>query len=343
MALLKLSLGASIATLPRVVTESEVARAAVISSLFDAIPLSHRAELGLDWFPEPGGIVETDGGTGWLLRQFPRTFAARRDRRLVPAFSLISRHQGELPLLVKMAGRSRRRPETFIVDEILRPYVRAMAYLFFEHGLQPEGHTQNVLVEVNGDRELTGRLVLRDFSDTTVNIAYRMARRLPFPLLGERPMRSPWPLSVNAADFADVRSRRVRRGRAVIEGYGQHGFVWPINHVMSRYARRYDSARVTREYLELWQHAARFYTNVTPVLRTRPSGLAADEAVAYYLRETDWDALGAAPAVLPRQAQPLLIDGRACRRAGRVYERVEGAWGDLYLNRGLPEFFHAAY
>jgi hypothetical protein len=340
---LKLSLDAVVGRAHRALREGQVARAVVVSSLLDTVPKAHCHELGLDWFREPAGAAETHGCTGWLLRQLPGVLSRPGRRRLVPAFSLISRERGGAPPLVRLIRRRRRRPEAFVVREILRPYVRALAYLLFEQGLQYEGHMQNVLFEVGGDGTLTGRFVLRDLSDTTVNLAYRIARRLPLPRLADRSA-APFALSTNAADFVSNFSReRVRRGYDTVERYGLWGFVWPLNTVMGRWFKEFDRTMVEDAYLKLWQRAAIFYTNVTPLLRRRPKGMATDEAVAYYLRHTDWRALGATTARLPEAAEPLLVEGRAHRRAGPAYERVASAWGDLYIRDGLPEFFHARY
>jgi hypothetical protein len=340
---LKLSLDATVGRAYRALREGQVARAVVVSSLFDAIPASHSRELGLEWFREPAGAAETRSCTGWLLRHLPRMLSKPGGGQLVPAFSLISLERGGRPPLVRMIRDSRRQPEAFVIRDILRPYVRAIAYLLFEQGLQYEGHMQNVLLEVSRTGRLTGRMVLRDLSDTTVNLAYRIARRLPLPRLSRRSATA-FPLSTNAADFLSNFSReRVRRGSDTVERYGLWGFVWPINTVLARWFRGYDRTRVEDAYLELWQRAAIFYMNVRPLVRLRPKGMATDEAVAYYLRHTDWGMLGATAATLPADAEALLIEGRARRRAGRVYDRVESPWGDLYLRKNLPEFFRPSY
>lgn len=74
-----------------------------------------------------------------------------------------------------------------------------------------------------------------------------------------------------------------------------------------------------------------------------PKGLATDEAFSYFLQETDWGALGARPASLPAAAEPLLIEGKMRRRGGRVYEKLESPWGDLFIYRALPGFFRPAF
>ena len=50
-------------------------------------------------------------------------------------------------------------------------------------GCRSRRHSQNVLLEVDEQTVPTGRMVLRDLSDTTVSIPLRLAKRRPFPAL----------------------------------------------------------------------------------------------------------------------------------------------------------------
>lgn len=344
--LLKLSIGAIIGRVRRAFREDQIARGVVISSLFDTIPLADRRRLGLDWFTEPAGVAETRSGHGWLLRRLPRFLTEPGTTSVIPVFALISRRADRLPLLAMLIGRSKQTPEAFVVNRLIRPYVNAMAYLLFEQGLQYEGHTQNVLVKVGERDELTGGLVLRDLSDTTVNIAFRLAKGKAFPVFpsGCLPQAVPFPLAGNAADYlCNFHRSRIFRAFDTVERYGLWGFVWPINSSLARFFPGYDSNLVERRYLELWQQAAIDYLQLRPLFRKKPKGMATDEAIAYYLRQTDWRSLGATPAHLSDTAQALLIEGRMRRRGGPVYDRLECAWGDLFISNGLPGFFRPAF
>jgi hypothetical protein len=163
-----------------------------------------------------------------------------------------------VPLLVRLIRRSRRRPEEFILETLIRPYVNAEAYLLFEHGVQHEGHTQNVLLEVDSGERLTGRLVLRDLTDTSLNIAFRVATGKPLPRFhrGSLPRAAPFSIA------------------------GQSGVV-AVDEPRHRGVDRPGRARC----LELWQQAAIASLNVRPLFRTTPKGMATDEAIAYYLRQ----------------------------------------------------------
>ena len=287
-------------------------------------------------------------------------------------------------------------PEEFVIDTLLRPYVRAVAHLLFEEGLHYEGHTQNVLFEIDGGARpgcaagrssgenagrlprgsnwlppglnrlqpglgLTGRIILRDLADTTVNIALRLAKGRPFPVPGRGllPASIPFPVASNAADFRNNAHRPfIQRGFDTVERYGLSGFVWPINTSIRRFFPGYDAPRVERRYLELWQEAAVASLRVRPLLRRRPFGLATDEAIAFHLGRVDWQSLGAMPAALPSSAEPMRIHGTIRPRPGRIYRRLTCGWGELYLapaahrparfmvpgdDRWVPAFFLPAF
>ena len=87
-AILKLSIGAVIGKLRRSLRENQIARAVVISSLFDTIPTRDRERLGFDWFPEPAGVAETDSRHGWLVRRLPGLLRRPGTTSLLPFFSL---------------------------------------------------------------------------------------------------------------------------------------------------------------------------------------------------------------------------------------------------------------
>jgi hypothetical protein len=102
-----------------------------------------------------------------------------------------------VPLLVRLIRRSRRRPEEFILETLIRPYVNAEAYLLFEHGVQHEGHTQNVLLEVDSGERLTGRLgfATSPTPHSTSRFGWRQGNHCPASIAGRfhapRPSASP--------------------------------------------------------------------------------------------------------------------------------------------------------
>jgi hypothetical protein len=214
---------------------------------------------------------------------------------------------------------------------------------------------QNVLFEVSVTGALTGRIVLRDLSDASVNVALRIARGKPLPTApsGFFPRAAGFPFVGNAADFGAIRDRprslrALRPGNLVVDCYGLASFVWALNRSLRRFLPDYSARAVERAYLHLWQRAAIGYLGAEPQLRTTrggvATGLAIDEAVAWFLERTDWSRRGAGrDRPLPRGAEAVLVGRRATRRAGARYTRVETAWGDLYLEGTLPAFFRSAF
>jgi hypothetical protein len=345
-AVLKLSLGTLIGGSRRAFREDQIARAVLISALFDTIPAADRARLRFDWFSETAGVIENRRGHGWLLRRLPRFLAGPGRTSVLPAFSLLARAGDAPPPLVRQIREAGSHPGDFVVEHLLRPYVGALAYLLFEHGLQYEGHAQNVLYEADARGRLTGRIVLRDLADTTVNLAFRLARGRALPVFppGFLPAGRPFPAAANAADYrCRYPGTRTFRGFLTVERYGLGGFVWPINTTLARHFPGYDSRGVERRYLELWQQATVEALGLRPLFRRSPRGLAIDEAIAHYVGQCDWRARGPTPAALPAAAEDLRITGISRRRSGRVYERVDCPWGDLYVHRGRPEFFRPAF
>jgi hypothetical protein len=348
----KVSIGATIGRIWRAFRENLIARAVLMSSVFETIPKSHLEELGFDWFVDCAGMVETASRHGWLLRKMPRRVAAEDGRYLVPLFSLVSTRGDRAPLLVEQIRRSGRDPETFVLETLVKPYVETVAYLLFVQGIQAEAHQQNVLFETDEEESLTGRMVLRDLSDQTLSIPMRVARGKPLPTFapGTLPEGAPFPLASVATDVAYNANRpRLFRGYDTVERFGLWSFLWVVNSSLTRFFPAYDTARIVRSYLERWQEAAIRYLGVKPLFREveregDPPGIATDEALACFLQRVDWKRLGAGEGhALPRDVESSRLVQGARKRSGPVYARLECAWGDIFLLDGLPRYFRPAF
>jgi hypothetical protein len=355
-AVLKVSLGATIGRVHRALREEQIARGLLVSQVLASIPESTRGALQLEWFPELAGVVDRKHRRGWLLRGLPKALAERSEGTLVPAFSLISRRtdaRGGVrePLLVELVRRASLRPELFVVQNVLGPYIRTLAYLLLCEGIEYEGHMQNVLFELDGSQALTGKVALRDLSDASLNLALRIARQKALPVLaaGFLPRDAPFSMVANAAGF-HVNSRRAWLSRAhdTVDRYGLHSFVWALNRSLERFFPGYASRVVEHAYLELWQRAAVAYLGVRPERRTREpsaagSGLFMDEAIAHFLRARDWASHDLRASALPVGAQALMISGRAQRKRGPAYRALDTSFGQLFLDGTLPAFFRPAF
>jgi hypothetical protein len=344
---LKLSLGARVGNRRRSLREDQVVRAVLMTSVFDTIPNSHRRELGLDWFADRSGLVAAESRQGYIVRELPKRVAAAGNETLMPAFSLVARQGGRPSWLTELIRRSGARPEEFVIDRLVRPFVEAAAYLLFVQGIEAETHLQNLLVELDADGDLTGGLVLRDFQDTTVSPPIRVARRKALPVPdGWTPFdASPFPLASTAVDYFSNFGRSVlRRAGDMVERYGLWGYLWVLNVALERDFANYDAITVERTYLELWQEQARRFLGVTPGFCRNGHGIATDEAITEYLRLQDWRHHGATGGhTLPEAVDPFVYEPRARRRPGPVYDRLETGWGDIYVLGDVPVFFRAAF
>jgi hypothetical protein len=173
-----------------------------------------------------------------------------------------------------------------------------------------------------------------------------LARRKPLPDFppGFLPRGVPFPIAGNAADYrTNARRWKILRGFDTVEAYGLSSFVWAIKQTLVRYFRGYNGNLVDQRYLEIWQQAAIDSLGARPLFRKKPKGLATDEAIAYFLDQTDWCALGARKASLPESAEALMIEGRMRKRRDAVYYKLECAWGDLFVCNGRPGFFRPAF
>ena len=342
-AFLKLSLDATVGRIARALRENQIARAVLMSAVFETIPRAVLDELGLDWFSDPAGVAETATAHGWLLRTSPRRIPRSKRSWLVPMFSLISKRGDRSPLLVELIRRSGRRPERFVIEELIEPYVDALAHLLFVEGIQVEANPQNVLLEIDSSGRLTRRMVLRDLSDFSVSIPLRIAREKALPVLanGLLPAGASFPLLSIATDYMCNWDLPVlRRAYFTVEHYGLLGFVWTLNRSLARFCAGFDAERIDAIYLERWQQACVRHLGLRPGLRPGGDGIATDETLAYFLRHVEWSRFGATRGHrLPEAVEPFRIGGRARKRSGRVYDRLECAWGDVFLIDGLPVFF----
>ena len=182
LAQLKLSMGAVSGRTRRALREAQVVRGTFNTLVIDRIPREHAAALRFDLWREPAGMVETSSGQGWLLRTMPERPAAQPGDWLLPAFSMISRAADGEPRLVDWIRQDGGRPERFVVERVLAPFITVVAYLLLEQGLEVEPHGQNVLFGVGTDGALTGEVVLRDLSDTSLHVCLRLAKDKPCPV-----------------------------------------------------------------------------------------------------------------------------------------------------------------
>jgi len=274
----------------RMLREEQIVRGLIVSATFDLIPKRARDELDFEWHPERCGAVLASSGYGWLHRELCPGLLRKNSRTtFVPLFALIS---GERPLLVEWAGAAKAtKPEEYVVRRLLGPYVRVLSYLVFVEGIYPELHSQNVLYEVNDEGSgsgPTGRLALRDMSDTSVNLALRKARGLALPkVAGVNDLTwatNEW-VSPTRRKRRDARDARDARGWITMTAYGEEAAVWAIATVMKKHVPRFNHDAVVTVYRRMWQRAAMAYLGLEPEIQPLGDrrGMAIDEAIAAFV------------------------------------------------------------
>lgn len=115
---------------------------------------------------------------GYLVRDMMPFPTAERKRSLIPGFSLYGKDffdPKKPPLLFELIGD--RNPMEFILESIMLPIIRHWVGCFRHFGFLLEPHGQNVLLEVDQNREIK-RIVHRDLS---WGIDMRRRRRIPLP------------------------------------------------------------------------------------------------------------------------------------------------------------------
>lgn len=164
---IKLSVDVDIQRLPRVLRVSKLARARAVTRALEAIPRPALAAAGLAFLREPATLRLRHRDDGTILRELPTT-----TQDLVPGFSLFAVTPGGAGILLRHSETASSLDEVLrhVVDTVFCPLVRAGAFLFFQQGLVPDLHQQNVLFRTDG------RLVLRDLDSVRTDVDLRLRR-----------------------------------------------------------------------------------------------------------------------------------------------------------------------
>lgn len=191
---LKLSLARQQFGLGRVIADWEVRRSVAITALFNQIPQEEKNYYGVDLIPEYlGAYVDRNLEAGFFIDSkqhfsLQHGLIARdasfldhdnQDFQTYPLFALFSvGPNGEAPLIVKWANESGLSFTDFVEEALLKPFVRATAYLVFHQGLIPDAHGQNIVVRVNRKTKVVEKVLYRDLGSIKVEPRIRWAHRL---------------------------------------------------------------------------------------------------------------------------------------------------------------------
>jgi hypothetical protein len=329
--------------------EHQLARGILLSRLVRAMPASVVSALRFEWFDEVcGAAIDVTGAprdtSGWLLRRLPACLV-RGKSTLVPLFSLVSREDGEPSMLTRMIRGARADPATFAIERLVTPLVRVYAHLALAEGLFGEMHPQNVLYEVGADGALTGKIVIRDFTDMTLNIPLRVAqgrplRRPPEEFLPEnRPLELAW---ITTERFIEEWRDRTRIANLCVNGHGLQGSVWVIHRGLRAAFPDVRFTKLEGAYLSMWRTAVNHHLGVDPIPFRGPGGIPVNEAMQAFFSRVSWRELGARPSRLPRGARVRWI-GDGPKRAAARGLALETAWGEVFIVDGSPAFFRPAF
>ncbi len=172
---LERSIGGVMRTIHRGEISSSIGTTQILQSSKDYLPSS------FGYFPEvlgvqPQGMIRG----GFIIREIPKEIIEGKVT-LMPMFSLSIVQPGEkISPLQQMIQKTGEKPQEFIRNRIIKPFVTQWLELAVQHGIVTPSHGQNFLMEVAHGLP-TGRFYFRDFGGFKIDLAYRAAKKLPMP------------------------------------------------------------------------------------------------------------------------------------------------------------------
>ena len=220
----KLSLNKEIGGVIRTIPKGEIARSVGVTRILEAA----RLELppSFDFLPEFFGVMPKglERG-GMLLRSIPAKMKSGQTH-IMPLFALYTvpkkKKQSPIEIMIKT---SKMKPRDFIVQKILRPFIKQWLELAIDHGITVEAHAQNVLLETNASGLPNGVFVYRDFGGFNIDLAYRRERGLAMPA----------ELPISTDESNDYHQKQHEKAlRASLETYFEGGFLFGLGQDMIR-------------------------------------------------------------------------------------------------------------
>ncbi len=146
----------------------KVAHAIAITKIFESCSVfSENKKIG--FFPESLGAIYGEGSTndwGFVVREMRSKPHLEVPYTMIPLNALYTpsnRATGEPPLLVEIIQNSKSSPIEFILEEIIQPLIAGWIDIYLETGVLLEPHGQNVIVEMDPDRNKILHFSHRDF------------------------------------------------------------------------------------------------------------------------------------------------------------------------------------
>lgn len=176
----KLSLNKEISSVVRTIPKGEVARSVGTTLILQAERYLPKDFL---YFPEVFGVMPKGWGRGgMILRSIPKEIQ-QGELRLIPLFALYTKGKQKESPIIEMIRKSGMRSDLFIIEKIIRPFVKQWVDLAVNQGIAIEAHAQNVLMEVDASGIITGKFIYRDFGGFNIDLNFRRSHNLSVPQL----------------------------------------------------------------------------------------------------------------------------------------------------------------
>lgn len=119
----------------------------------------------LSFFPERGGCLFHSKSIeiGYVIREaIPYGNVSQKIHALIPAFSLFAadRETNDLPIIIQLLN-NKSNPIDYLLEQLIYPIIDIFFYCLFQGGLLLEMHSQNFLIGIDDNCEITS-IVLRD-------------------------------------------------------------------------------------------------------------------------------------------------------------------------------------
>jgi hypothetical protein len=164
----------------RINPPQKAARAFFVNDLFSRIPQEVRDQYSFDFMAEPVELLPKGKATATIYRALPPAFLDT-SRNLIFGFNLSSKFpKGSTPpILTGLLEGERDQPAA--AAELLRPFLRALAYLQLIQRMEGEPHEQNVIFEMK--RGKIAYIWFKDLDSFRVDVEARIRQGLPVDAL----------------------------------------------------------------------------------------------------------------------------------------------------------------
>lgn len=157
---LKISLDAEIGSTRRVLSRGQIERASATSLALKITDLNKYQKSGIHFINEPFSVYLKKFEYGYSYRELPHLQA---DEEIIPLFSLYATKNRPKSMLQNLIEKSGQGYREFVSENIIIPLTLHMLEMYFQDGLIPEPHEQNVCIKLKNGK-LTKEFYYRDLA-----------------------------------------------------------------------------------------------------------------------------------------------------------------------------------